>query len=153
LEKILATTCASVIFLAGTVIAADKKLTKSELPAPVQKAAYDQSKGATVLGYASEQENGQILYEAQLKVNGHTKDVSMDASGKVVEVEEEVALNSLPPEVQKGLIAAAGKGKIGKVESLTKSGKLVAYEAVAVTNGKRSEVQVGPLGSKLDHDE
>jgi len=152
-KKAITATLASVILLTGTLLAADKKLTKAQLPAPVQKTADEQSKGATVVGYASEQENGQTLYEAQLKVNGHSKDVSIDASGKVVEIEEEVALNSLSPEVQKGLTSAAGKGKIGKVESLTKGGKLVAYEAVVVTNGKRSEIQVGPQGSKLDHNE
>ncbi|MCU1343361.1 MAG: hypothetical protein JWN92_2784 [Candidatus Acidoferrum typicum] len=77
----------------------------------------------------------------------------MDAAGQVVEVEEEVTLTSLSPEVQKGLATAAGKGKLGKVESLTKAGKLVAYEAVVVTNGKKSEIQVGPQGGKLEHNE
>ena len=31
--------------------------------------------------------------------------------------------------------------------------KLVAYEAQVTTNGKRSEVQVGPDGKPLDHEE
>jgi hypothetical protein len=51
------------------------------------------------------------------------------------------------------LQAKAGKGKITKVESLTKKDKLVAYEAQVVTNGKKSEVQVGPDGKPLDHEE
>src|SRR5438105_3201013 len=101
----------SAILAVASVQAADKKLKKSELPVAVQKEADAQSKGATVVGYATEQENGQTLYEVELKVNGHTKDVSMDASGKVVEVEEEIAFNSLSSEIKKGLNAAAGKGK------------------------------------------
>jgi hypothetical protein len=133
--------------------AADKKIQKSKLPAAVQKTAEEQSKGATVVGYATEQDKGQTLYEAQLKVNGHTKDVSMDANGNVVEVEEEVAIDALPGDVQEALKKAAGSGKLGKVESLTKRGKLVAYEAVVRTNGKKSEIQVGPQGEKLDHEE
>ena len=40
-----------------------------------------------------------------------------------------------------------------KVESLTKRGKLVAYEGQVITKGKRSEVQVGPDGKPLDHQE
>jgi hypothetical protein len=39
------------------------------------------------------------------------------------------------------------------VESLTKKGKLVAYEAKVNTGGKKSEVQVGPDGKPLDHEE
>ena len=40
-----------------------------------------------------------------------------------------------------------------KVESITKHDKVVAYEAQVITNGKRSEVQVGPDGKPLDHEE
>jgi hypothetical protein len=141
------------LMIAIAAHAADKKIKKSELPAAVQKTVDEQSKGATVGGYSTEQDKGQTLYEVQLKVNGHSKDVSMDSSGKVMEVEEEVGFAELSPEVQQGLKAAAAKGKLGKVESLTKGGKLVAYEAVVVTGGKRSEVQVGPDGKKLKQTE
>jgi len=51
------------------------------------------------------------------------------------------------------LQAKAGNGKILKVESLTKKDKLVAYEAKVETNGKKSEVQVGPDGKPLNHEE
>jgi hypothetical protein len=37
-------------------------------------------------------------------------------------------------------------GRIGKVESLTKAGKLVAYEGVVKMGTKRPEVQVGLTG-------
>jgi hypothetical protein len=77
----------------------------------------------------------------------------MDANGVVVEVEEQVALDSLPTVVRDGLQAKAVKGKLIKVESITKHDKLVAYEAKVVTDGKKSEVQVGPDGKPLDHEE
>ena len=73
-------------------------------------------------------------------------------NGSIVDVEEQVALDALPPEIKAGLQAKAGKGKILKVESLTKKDKLVAYEAQLETNGKKSEVQVGPDGKPLDQD-
>jgi hypothetical protein len=88
-----------------------------------------------------------------LIVNGHTKDISMTADGAIVEIEEQVSLDSLSSEVKAGLQAKAGAGKIMKVESLTKKDKLVAYEAQVVTNGKKSEVQVGPDGKPLAHEE
>jgi hypothetical protein len=55
--------------------------------------------------------------------------------------------------VREGLQQRAGTGKIGKVESLTKRGTLVAYEAHVLTGTKRSEVQVGPDGKPLAHEE
>ncbi len=77
----------------------------------------------------------------------------MTADGFIVEIEEQVSLDSLSPKVKAGLQAKAGKGKILKVESLTKKDKLVAFEAKVDTNGKKSEVQVGPDGKPLDHEE
>jgi hypothetical protein len=61
----------------------------------------------------------------------------------------EVSLAAVPPAVTAGLIKAVGKGTIEKVETLTKKGQLVAYEADVKTGTKRSEVQVGPDGKKL----
>jgi hypothetical protein len=98
-------------------------------------------------------ENGQTFYEAELMVSGHSKDVLVDVNGKVVEVEEQVPTESLPSAVHNALQAKAGSGKLTKVEKLTKNDKLVAYEAQVLTNGKKSEVQVGPNGEALDHEE
>src|SRR5579864_4009563 len=132
------------LLFAVSLLAQEKRIQKSDLPAAVQKTADEQSKGATVKGYNKEIENGKVEYEVELTVNGHSKDVSMDPQGNVLEVEEEVALNSLPSAVSEGLRQKAGKGTIHKVESLTKHGTLVAYEAQVLTAGKRSEIQVGP---------
>ena len=141
------------LLLAGSTSAQEKKIKRSDLPPAVEKTVAAQSQGATIKGFSTEKENGQTLYEVELTVNGHSKDVSMAADGTVVEVEEQVVLDSLSAEVKAGLQAKAGKGKITKVESLTKKGKLVAYEAQVDTNGKKSEVQVGPDGKPLDHEE
>ena len=133
--------------------APEKKIKRSDLPPAVQKAVEAQSAGATIKGFSKEKENGQTFYEVEMVVNGHGKDVLMDPTGAVVEVEQQIAFKSLPAEVQSGLRAKAGKGEIVKVESLTKHGKLVAYEAAVRTNGKKSEIQVGPDGKPLSHEE
>ena len=141
------------LLLAGSASAQEKKIKRSDLPPAVEKTVAAQSQGATIRGFSTEKEKGQTLYEAEMTVNGHSKDISMTADGSIVEIEEQVALDSLSPEVQAGLQAKAGKGRILKVESLTKKDKLVAYEAKVDTNGKKSEVQVGPDGKPLDHEE
>jgi len=141
------------LLLAGTSSAQEKKIKRSDLPPAVEKTVAAQSAGATIKGFSTEKENGQTLYEAEMTVNGHSKDISMTADGSIVEIEEQVAMDSLSADVKAGLQSRAGKGKILKVESLTKKGKLVAYEAKVDTNGKKSEVQVGPDGKPLDHEE
>jgi hypothetical protein len=141
------------LLLAGTASAQEKKIKRSDLPPAVEKTVAAQSAGATIRGFSTEKEKGQTLFEVAMTVNGHSKDISMAADGSIVEIEEQVALDSLSPEVKAGLQAKAGKGKLAKVESLTKKDKIVAYEAQVETNGKKSEVQVGPDGKPLAHEE
>ena len=133
--------------------AQEKTIQRSDLPAAVEKTVAQQSKGATIKGFATEVEDGKTLYEVEMTVNGHGKDISMDEKGNILEVEEEVNMASLPPAVKEGLTKTAGKGTITKVETLTKNGKLVAYEAAVKTGTKTSEIQVGPDGKKLAHSE
>lgn len=148
----------SAVVLAGlivtsTVAAQERKITRRDLPAAVARTVAAQRHGARVRGYSEEKENGQTFYEAELVLHGRSKDILIDTSGAVVEVEEQVDLTALPEAVQAGLRAGAGSGRITKVESLTKLGQLVAYEANVTTGGKRSEVQVGPDGKPLAHEQ
>jgi uncharacterized membrane protein YkoI len=143
---------AQILFLSGTIAAQEKQLQRSDLPAPVQKTADAQSKGATVTGYKKETEAGKPAYEVKMTINGHSKDVTIDPSGALLEIEEQVALEALPAAVRDGLQKKAGAGKITKVESITKHGTVVAYEAKVLTAGKKTEVQVGPDGKPLDHE-
>ena len=124
----------------------EKKVKMRDLPEAVKKTVREQSQGATIHGLAMETENGQTAYEVELKINGHNKDVIIDPNGGVLAVEEEVAINSLPPAVKAELVRRAGKGRILSVESITKNGVLVEYEAQVRTAGKRSEIKVSADG-------
>ena len=127
----------------------EKAVRMKNLPAAVQAAVREQSKGATLRGLSQETKDGQTFYEAELRVNGHGKDVLMDATGKVIEVEEQVAFNALPSAVQASLRKLAGKGRIGLVESITKDNALVAYEAHVRTGRRVTEIKVNPAGQAV----
>jgi uncharacterized membrane protein YkoI len=144
-----ATLLAAVLSISALGLAEEKTISRSDLPPAVEKSLQQQLSGAAVKGFSAEKENGRVMYEAQLIVDGHTKDILFDASGAIQEVEEEVAFDSLPVEVKASLRARAKNGKITKVESLVKQDKLVAYEAQVEKNGKHSEIQVGPKGERL----
>jgi uncharacterized membrane protein YkoI len=144
-----ATLLAATLCISALGLAEEKAISRSDLPPAVEKSLQQQLKDATVKGFSAEKEDGRVVYEAQLIVDGHTKDIQFDASGTIQEVEEEVAFDSLPIEVKASLRARAKNGKITKVESLIKQDKLVAYEAQVEKNGKQSEIQVGPKGERL----
>ena len=141
------------LVIGGWTYAEEKKIQRSDLPLAVEKTVTEQSTGATMRGFSLEEEKGETFYEAQLTIDGHSKDILIDSAGAVIEVEEEVAMDKLPSAVKAGLLAKAGKGKIRKVESIKKHDKLVAFEAKVDLDGKKSEVQVGPDGKPLDHEE
>src|SRR5580704_1493714 len=155
LPSICALTSIAAVLCTSQALAQDheRKINRSDLPAAVEKTVANHTAGATIRGVNEEKENGKTYYEAELTVNGHSKDILIDGAGAVAEVEEQIEFSSLPDAVQTGLQAKSGKGKIGKVESITKHDKLVAYEAVVTAGGKRSEIQVGPDGKALDHEE
>lgn len=154
--KLTPRNCALMLSLVSTSLlthAAEKRIPKASLPADVAKTADEQSKGAVVKGYSQDSENGQIEYEVEMIVNGHTKDVGIGSAGNVLEIEEKIDMKYLSSSVKAAIKAKAGSGSVTKVESLTKHGSVVAYEAQVMTNGKNKEIQVGPHGETLAHEE
>jgi hypothetical protein len=144
---------AAALLLTVGASAQEKKIQRSELPPAVEKTVQAQSQGATIKGFATEKENGKKVYEAEMIVNNHTRDIQIAVDGTLNEIEEEVAFDSLPAPVQAALTKKAAGAKITKVESLTKKDKLVAYEAATLKGTKKGEIQVGPDGGKLAHEE
>jgi uncharacterized membrane protein YkoI len=144
---------AASLFVFTIAASAEKKIERSALPPAVEKTVQAQSQGSTIKGFSIDHENGQTQYEVEMISNGHSKDIAIARDGTLLEVEEEVAFDSLPTETQKALTARAAAAKITKVESLTKKDKLVAYEAATLKGAQKGEIQVGPHGEKLSHEE
>lgn len=133
--------------------AQDKVLTRAKVPAKVLATVDRETQRTTIKGYATEVEHGKRVYEVETIANGHTRDLQIGADGTLNEIEEEVPMASLPAAVSSSLDTRAKGAKITKVESLTKGGKLVAYEASVEKDGHKGEIQVGPTGGTLSHEE
>ena len=135
----------SVAISAGAT-AADTKVQMKDLPAAVRKTVQaEEAKGAKIVGLAIEVEGGKTLYEVETTVSGHTRDLLLDAAGRIVETEEETSLDAVPAAVKAALEA---HGKVGKVETVTK-GVRVSYEAVVEKNGKKTAVAVNAAGKAI----
>lgn len=148
-ERWLVVKIPSVVLIATSMAMADTPVKMADLPPAVQKTVKEQMAGATLRGLSKETEHGKTTYEAELTVNGKSKDITLDSDGKIVEVEEQVALDSIPAAAKTAIESSAGKsGKVLKVEAVSEHDKLVAYEAVVqkTPNGKKSEVRVDANG-------
>jgi len=135
----------------ATALASEQAVTFKDLPPAVQRTVEEQSKGAVIRGFSKEVEGGKTVYEVQMKVNGRGKDISMNASGAILEVEEEVALEDVPGAARAAIEKAASGGQITKVERVS-GGKRTAYEAHFRKDGKRREVSVSADGRELPED-
>ena len=137
----------SVTVLGGWSACAQEQAVKmKDLPPAVQKTVQEQTKGAVLKGLSKEVENGKTTYELETTVKGRSRDLLIDASGVVVEVEEEVALDSIPPAAKAAIAKNAAGGKITRVETVTR-GKTTTYEAAITKAGKSSEVAVAADGT------
>lgn len=140
--------CALALCLSAlTALAQEQRVQMKNLPAAVKATVQEQSKGAKVHGLSKERDQGKTVYELELMVNGHSKDMIIDESGAILEIEEQVTLNDLPAAVKTELEKHASKGKIQKIESVTKGNTLVYYEAVVKTGKKAAEIKISPDGT------
>ena len=140
--------CACSLVITTSAQDTEKRVKMNDLPEAVRKTVEEQSKGAKLRGLAKETEEGKTYYEAELRVGGHSKDVLIDETGAVIEIEEQVALSSVPPAVKATIEKNAGKRKIKDVESITKNGAIVGYEAHFATGAVR-EIKVAPNGELM----
>lgn len=131
--------------------AREQRVKIDDLPAAVKQTVLEVSKGVKLRELTREVENGETFYEAELEVNGRTRDVIMDASGIVVLIEEEVNWNLVPAAVRATIETAAQGRKILFVETLTRNDKIEAYEAhVRKWWWREMEIKVDPEGRLIE---
>ena len=136
----------SVILAAGGAMAAEK-LKLEDLPGPVQQTVKEQTKNATLAGLAKEKEDGKTVYEVETKVNGKSRDLMVATDGKIISVEEETPIESIPAPAREAILKKAAGNKIKMVETVTK-GSQVSYEAAVMgKNGKTKEFGVNADGT------
>ena len=144
----------SASMIAPATAYAESRVPCNTLPAAVlQRAKLEAEAGdAIVRGCVKDRENGKLTYEVETLKDGKSKDITLDVSGTVLEVELEAAISSLPPAVSDAIAKAAHSGKIGKVESVTRDGAIASYETTITSNGERREVAFGSQGAPVEAD-
>ncbi len=130
----------------SSLCGAETKVKLQNLPPAVQKMVQAETAHATLVGLTKEVENGKLNYEIETKVNGRSRDLSVDANGTILSVEEEVPLDSVPAVAKAAIEKKAAQGKVLKVEKVSENGK-VTYEAAISVKGKNSEIQIAEDGA------
>ena len=139
--------------LSSCAYAAEHSVPCSTLPAAVQQRSKSLIEpGTTVRGCVKDVSAGKTTYEMELLSPQGSKDITFSPAGDVLEIEQQVDPATLPPPVAAAFAKAATGGKLGKVESLTRLGQLIAYESTVVKNGKHRELAFHPDGTPMKAD-
>ena len=138
----------AVTALAGAAIAAEKSLALKDLPPAVQKAVNDNLKGGEIRNIGKETEHGVAQYEIETMLNGKHRDFNVDTKGKLILVEEETSIDSIPAAAKAGIVKKVGDGKLGMVELFMRGGETMYEAAYTSKDGKKHEVLVKADGTE-----
>jgi hypothetical protein len=135
---------------ASIVSAAEKKIKKEDVPAPVLAAVAAQYPRAALKHFEQEPaDDGKgVQYEVQIDDGGRIADVIVAPEGRILVEELEIAQKDLPPAVAKALAASKyGKGKVTTVEKLTEPGQADSrYEILVDGAGGKHELLFDAAG-------
>lgn len=109
----------------------------AKLPAPVVAAFRTSYPNATIKNVAKETENGRTVWEVESVDNNLTRDIVYNPDGTIVDMEEEVAIASLPAAVTDAVKAKHSKATITKAEKTTAGQKTwfeLTLKGAAVTS-------------------
>jgi uncharacterized membrane protein YkoI len=127
---------------------AQKRLTLKDLPASVQATVQKELDGGEIKSIGRETEHGVSQYEIETIRNGKHRDFNVDTKGRLVVIEEETTLESVPPAAKAAILKKVADGKLGMVELFKRDGETM-YEAAYTTKaGKKHEVLVKADGTE-----
>ena len=118
----------------------------STLPVPVRATIENETKNATLKHVSKEIEKGRTQYEVETTVSGKSRDFLVDASGKLLEVEEEIALDATPAPVREAL---RKHGNVLKVETVLREGTTTYEASVQGASGRKSSVALDAQGKPV----
>lgn len=136
----------------GTLLRLKNDVIFSSVPPSVHQTAETGGKGAKFVRSTKITHDGKTEWEVEYDVSGRTRELLIDADGKLERTEEVVAAATLPATVKSAVDKEVGSGKLRKVEAITETGKPTVYEVQFDANGHSSEVTFGGDGKVLERE-
>ena len=141
-------TLIAVAALSTGAATAEKKLALKDLPAAAQETIQTELKGGEIKSISKETEKGVTQYEVETLLNGKHRDFNIDRKGKLLVVEEETDMATIPATARMAIQKKAAGGNIGMVELLKRGGETLYEAAYTSKSGKKQEVLVRADGTE-----
>jgi Putative beta-lactamase-inhibitor-like, PepSY-like len=129
--------------------AGDQKVPLDKLPEEVVKAVTSKFPKAKMESAVKATADGKTSYEVTLKAGKFGIDVTVTSEGKIVQVEKEMAFADLPKPVAAAFNARYPKGKVKRIEELSKEDRIISYEFLIEAAEKTLEGYFDPQGKFL----
>jgi hypothetical protein len=140
------------LFLVGTtsVSAQEREISCDNVPIAVHAAFAQAYPQATIRGCAKEVEEGETVYEIASMEGGTGRDVLFHADGRVIVVEETIAVGDAPNPVQQAVHKMYPHGTITLAEKIMRDATLL-YEFHVKNDDTLEEIVFDASGAEVEH--
>jgi hypothetical protein len=139
----------------------EQKIELKDAPQAVQDALKKEMKDGKLESIDKQTEDGKTIYEADAMIDGKSREIRIDAEGKVIsnkldedqdaekeKDEQKVSLDQVPAAVKATFAKESDGAEVKEVEKETEDGK-AAYETTVSIKGKEYEIKVAEDGTLL----
>lgn len=126
----------------------EKTLALKDLAPEVQKTIQSELKGGQITRIGKEKEDGVTQFEVETMLNGKHRDFNVDSKGKLLLVEEETSIDSIPAAAKAAILKKVADGKLGMVELFLRGGETMYEAGYSTKAGKKREVLVKADGTE-----
>ena len=126
-----------------------KEVKLEDVPPAAQAAIESYTSGEGIEKITHEKEEGKDFYKVEYKKDSRKFELEVDKDGEVLEAEEIVTMENLPPAVQETVKTASAGAEIKELALLeTEEGKIF-YEIEFEKDGKEHKVKIAEDGTVL----
>jgi uncharacterized membrane protein YkoI len=131
----------------------DAKIEPDKLPAKITESINGRFPGGKVTSAEKEVEDGNVVFDIELKHDGRKYEMDIKEDGTILEIEKEVFSKDVPAAVSKAVSDKYPKGEVKEVMEVNlvkgKEEKPDHYEVTLTLDGKEKEVIVALDGSSV----
>jgi hypothetical protein len=132
----------------------EQKVKLADVPAVVRQAAAKAVPDAKWTEATTEAEDGETTFEIiGEKPGGRAVSVGVSEAGKVLEIENEIPLKEVPRLITDACKAKYPKFQPSDAETVSKDGKIVAYELSGKLGQKEVDIRVSADGKTVELDD
>lgn len=145
------TTILTIFLIAfGLANANAKEVSKHQVPKAVLEAFEKAYPNAEEIEFEKEMVEGKAVYEVEYKENGKEFEITYDADGVILQIEETLDVKALPEPIIQAISKAYPKATIEDAERvINPDGTVAAYEVEIKTEGKKLELELDANGKIL----